>query len=351
MSLFNTAVRKLALTYVCVLMVVSLSASFAMYKIADRQFESGLRRQQNEFINRLPQNRLLRELDDLRAREQGNARANLLFGLLIFNSIVLIGGGYFSYYSARSTLKPIQDAMDAQDRFTADASHELRTPLSAMKSEIEVALRDKKLSADEARQVLSSNLEEIDDLDKLTSGLLALARTPEHEIKLGKTELSKIIKSAQKQVEKSFSAKKVKIINHAGSRQYVMAEETTLNRLLVILLDNAVKYSRDGGKVEIKTESQKDKLKISIKDNGVGIKPSDLDNIFERFYRTDLSRTKNHTAKGYGLGLAIAKNIADQYDTKIDVSSIYDKGSEFGFMLRKVNQNGRIIVNGQEKPS
>ncbi len=336
MKIFNTAVKKLALTYVLVLMMVSLSASFAMYKIADRQFESGLRRQQNEFINRQPQNRLLRELDDLRRREQGNARANLLFGLVIFNSIVLIGGGYLSYYSARSTLRPIKSAMTAQNRFTADASHELRTPLSAMKSEIEVALRDKKLTLSSAKQILNSNLEEINDLEQLIAGLLVLARAPEQLIELSKTNLFKVADSAKKQVQKSIKSKNLKIINNTDKNIYVLADEITLNRLMVILLDNAVKYSGVSDAVEINAVINKEDIKITVKDSGVGIKPGEQEKIFDRFYRTDLSRSKIGKAKGYGLGLAIAKNIADQYGTKIQVNSIYGEGSEFSFLLKKV---------------
>lgn len=336
MTIFTDAVNRLTLIYVSILMVVSLTASLAVYKIADNQFDVRLRRQQAEFLLRQGPINILRDLDEIRLREQREARADLVLGLLIFNLAVLAGGTYLSHYAARTTLRPIKDVMDAQNRFTADASHELRTPLSSMKSEIEVALRGNKITASEAKQLLKSNLEEVDNLEMITSALLELARTPSGGLGLVSISLDKVVSDSVKQLAKSAQDSRVKIKVATSSNHNVLAEASTLKRLICILLDNAIKYSAAGGSVRVLADDHKNKIKISIADDGVGIKKQEQQKIFDRFYRADKSRTKTGNKQGYGLGLSIASHIASQLGTHIEVDSKPGKGSVFSFWLKTV---------------
>ncbi len=320
-----------------------MTASFAMYRMADSQFERGLRRQQESIVNRqAPRNLLLNELDRLRTQYQNEARAGLLRGLLLFNLSVLIGGAYLSYVSAKFTLRPIKEAMEAQSRFTADASHELRTPLSAMKSEIEVTLRSKNLSTAEAKEVLKSNLEEVNNLEQLTSGLLTLARAPEQNIKLTKTDLANVFSSVKRQSIKSAKNKQIKLRIEKPVSIFVVAHEPTLVSLILILVDNAIKYSEPTKIIDVGFVSSKDITQIFVKDQGVGIRLADQQKIFQRFYRADASRTKSKQVGGYGLGLAIAQTIATQHHTKILLDSEYKKGSEFSFVLKNWSKDDKI---------
>jgi signal transduction histidine kinase len=179
MKLIQSAVFRLTLSYLGIIMVLSLLFSVALYRVSYDQVAAGVGRQENA-INHMPVppqyqssradfvQALEDQLDDIQRR--------LVLRLAALNLATLLLGGGAAYYLARRTLLPIQEAMEAQGRFTADASHELRTPLTAMRSEIEVALRDKRLGIDDARQLLDSNLEEIAKLEALSAGLLRLAR-------------------------------------------------------------------------------------------------------------------------------------------------------------------------------
>lgn len=135
---------KLTIAYLSILMLISLFFSIVLYNLAANQLESSLRRQ---YVKLTPGSTIVipRGPNPVQVEEEiQNARQNLLLELIYFNAIILALSGLISYLLARQTVKPIEDALEAQSRFTADASHELRTPLAAMQTEIEIALRAKK---------------------------------------------------------------------------------------------------------------------------------------------------------------------------------------------------------------
>lgn len=256
---------------------------------------------------------------------------HLQLNLLYFNLLILVLSAFGSYFFARRTMRPIEEMVEAQNRFTADASHELRTPLAAMRTEIEVALRDKSFTVSNAKKLLESNIEEITKLESLSGALLKLARYESTKEKLEEVNLSDVIIEAYQKVESLVKKKKIVFENEIKELK-AKADKQSLVELFVILLDNAIKYSEEGKKICITMSSESNKSVIRIKDEGVGIKASELPHIFERFYRADISRVKTKV-DGYGLGLSLAKQIADLNVAEISVKSTPGKGSEFTVKL------------------
>lgn len=347
---FRSAYIKLTLVYVAILMLVSIGFSSIIYNLSAAELDRGLGDQARIFRNYTPT--VTDPADpavgnnppeDITFSQQTifNARnKNLQRNLIYFNILIMILSSVASYFLARLTMKPIEETMDAQNRFAADASHELRTPLTAMRTEIEVGLRDNKISVEEARQLLSSNLEEIGKLEALSNGLLELAK---YDSKLKsdvhKIDLTEIITEAYERVEKIANAKEI-AFNNNFSDVVVFGNKQSLVELFAILLDNAIKYSPAKSTITIKTTKDKKYGIITITDKGNGIKATDLPHIFKRFYRADQSRSKNK-ADGYGLGLAIAKSIVDIHKGKINAQSTPNKGTEFTVKLKLAKSRAR----------
>jgi len=196
-----------------------------------------------------------------------------------------------------------------------------------------VALRDPKLTLGQSKELLESNLEELSTLRHLTTSLLTLARGEEdvHQT-YAKVSVQQVAAAAVLRVAKTAEKKKVKIILSIASGLKVQADSSQLTEVLVVLLENAIKYGPSGQMVTVQATSQADHVVVSVLDAGVGIKESDLSRIFERFYRADSART-NSKQSGHGLGLAIAKQIVEQHGGTITAESELGKGTTFQLTL------------------
>src|SRR4030042_2699111 len=172
--MFKAAYLKLTFFYVLIAMAISICFSLAIYNISSREIGRGLGPQNGIFREIIPN-----DFENLRNQQIQKSNTRLKINLFYYNLVIFVLSMVGSYFLARRTLRPIEEAMESQSRFTADASHELRTPLTAMKAEIEVALRDKKMGLSESKKLLKSNLEEIEKLEKLSSALLTLTRIQE----------------------------------------------------------------------------------------------------------------------------------------------------------------------------
>lgn len=330
MTIFHSAALKLTAWYLAIIMMLSLSSSVVIYQLSRDQLINNTRRQVY-FFNDVLQPSDFRDFSRLRQRQLDQGLNRLKGNLVLFNLLVFASGGVAAYALARRTLQPIEESLEAQKRFTADASHELRTPLTAMQTEIEVALRDKAITKKQALQLLNSNLEEVGKLKSLSEGLLHLASSGGKQMVRRELRLKKAAEAAINKWEKTAKQRRIKIKPEL-KEVIARGDEQSLTDLISVLLDNAIKYSPDGGVVNIKVKkSGKDAL-ISVTDKGIGIKAEDLPRIFERFYRTDSSRSKS-SAGGYGLGLSIAKKIADIHGGFIEVKSTPGKGSTFTVRL------------------
>lgn len=213
-------------------------------------------------------------------------------------------------------------------QFSSDISHELKTPLTAMRGEIEVALK-KERQNEEYKKVLKSLLEEINKLQKIIDNLLFLARIESKNIKLSfeKVQLDEILLEAFEEIETLAKRKKISLILKRVDQASVEGDETLIKRLFVNLIDNAIKYTHEDGKVEISLTKERNFAKFIIKDTGIGIPENEIPYIFDRFYRVEKARSRE--TGGSGLGLAIAKWIVEAHKGKIEVRSKVSEGSLF----------------------
>jgi two-component system sensor histidine kinase CiaH len=324
--MFQSAAVKLTLWYLAIIMVLSIGFSVVLYSLSSGDLERNIERQLGVFYRVLaPED--FDSFAALRQRQLNQDLNHLKDNLVLFNLVVLTGGGGASYFLARRTLKPIEESLDAQKRFTGDASHELRTPLAAIRSEIEVALRDPKLTKAQAVALLKSNLEEVDKLRSLSDGLLRLASEEGKLPEFVSIPLSEVIDEVLQRQQHQLAAKKIKL-DKSIKDVAVRGDHQSLVELFNIIIDNAIKYSPSGGEVSVSAARKHKQVVVTISDKGQGIAPIDLPRIFDRFYRADSSRSKNEK-EGYGLGLAIAKKIADLHGGFIEVKSAPAKGSTF----------------------
>jgi len=337
--LFFSATAKLTVSYLAVLVIISLFFSTLVFGIAGRELRRTLTRP-GGIISQLPHQPGFGKagLEQILAQREQESRRILLSNLAYLNGAILVIGGLVSYGLARATLRPIERSHAAQSQFASDASHELRTPLTAIKTEIEVALQDPGLDLIKARLLLKSNLEEVGKLSRLSEGLLSLAQADSKDTVLKSVSLGTLLKRAVVRVQSKADRKHITITQPTNAPDiFVRADAPSLEELFVILLDNAINYSPSGSKVSVSTTSNSRSVTCSVSDSGRGVTQHDRQRIFERFYRATPighSRLDKNTA-GYGLGLAIAQSIAHAHKTKISLKSAPGAGSTFYIALQR----------------
>lgn len=237
-------------------------------------------------------------------------KARIFLSLLSINAIILVISGISGYFLAGKTLDPIKRMMDEQKEFVSNASHELRTPLASLKSQIEVALRSKNLKISETKELLRSNLEDVNNMTNLSNYLLKLNKFQNEKLDFKKVDLAEVVKNA-------VGRRKVKM---DLDKTVVNVNQESITELVTIFVDNAIKYG-DGKEITLNLKNNV----LKFTDNGTGISEEDLPHIFDRFFRGDKARSHD----GYGLGLSIAKQIADNHNAKIKVHSKLGIGTTF----------------------
>ena len=336
--LFSSATAKLTLSYLAVLMVISVFFSSLVFGVASRELDRAFVRP-GGIASRLPREAGINreQLEQILSERAQEGRRVLLISLAYVNGLVLVVGGLVSHGLARATLRPIERSHLAQSQFASDASHELRTPLASIKTEIEVALKDPSLDITKARALLRSNLEEIHKLTRLSEGLLRLAQADSKETVVRPTALDEVLGSALERVKTRAQSKNIQLEQKGEWRGLVVkADPASLEELFVVLLDNAINYSDEGSVVSLQVELHGQHVHCSVSDSGPGIAQADQQKIFERFYRAGYSKQKG-TPHGYGLGLAIAQSIAHAHKTKVTVASRPSEGSTFTIELKRQN--------------
>ncbi len=266
-------------------------------------------------------------------QDLGEAEHTLFLSLLFIDLGILSVSTFLAYLLAGRTLAPIEKSLKAQKRFTADAAHELRTPLTAIKTALEVNLADKKLTKTAAVSILQDNLKDIENLEKLSSELLQLSKVDHHLAMLNyqSIALDELLSELTSKFASLAKVKKIKIIGKAN-HDLIKTDYDKLLQILSIFLDNAIKYTPENGKINLSFVVEKRKTAFHVQDSGVGIKKEDLPMIFHRFYKIESSRNQKQTA-GFGLGLAIASEIADLLNGDLSVTSQLGKGSTFTLRL------------------
>lgn len=318
-------VQRLALSYLTVIMTLSVLFSGIIYAVTSSQLNRSL--PPDDHIKQTSE--IEDQFNHRLERRDNKTREMVIMSLVVLNGVMLVFGYWLSLVLARRTLAPIERSIEQQAQFVSNASHELRTPLAALLLSNEIAMRKRVLTDEKARQVLSRNVEEIKKLANLSNSLLDLAKS---ENALGEPELidvSNIIGEVVDQYSSIAKAKQVKIFHNIPDGQKVTLQVNAVRQILSILMDNAIKYApQKVGEVKIWARLNKNSVEFIVKDNGPGILPADQKHIFERFYRADAARTRTG-ASGYGLGLAIARSLADDCGYEIRVKSQPSAGAEF----------------------
>ena len=323
---------KLTAWYLLIIMLISISFSVGIYRVLTLELDRVERVQRLRIEHRLFGNNFARPpFLDPQLVDETKTRIAVTLGII--NIIILVFSTIAGYFLAGRTLKPIKDMMDEQNRFISDASHELRTPLTSLKSEIEVNLRYKNLTLGDAKQLLKSNLEEVNNLEALSDGLIKINQYQniENGFNISEIYLLSIINDSIKKVSNLAKSKNIKIINKV-SDCLIKGDEKALSEVFVIFLDNAIKYSPQQTKIILTSKKVDGNIIVNIQDFGYGIAESDIPHLFDRFYRVDKSRTKAKIS-GYGLGLSIAKKIIEKHCGVISVKSKIGKGSTFSVQL------------------
>ena len=226
----------------------------------------------------------------------------------------------------------LEKSVGQMKEFTASISHEFRTPLTALRGEAEIALA-KAGSASDYRRVLESQLEEFAKLSQMTDQMLTLARAEAGQIKLARenVNLSDLARSLVEQMEILAANKAITLEGVQEGEVTVVGDAGWLERVILNLLDNAIKFTRDGGRVEISVRRQDGDAVLEVRDNGIGIEAQALPHVFELFYRGDPSRSKE--LDGAGLGLSLVEWVVKEHQGRVSVDSQPKQGTVFRVTL------------------
>jgi heavy metal sensor kinase len=224
-------------------------------------------------------------------------------------------------------LSRLEDSVSRIQRFTADASHELRSPISFMRTVAEVALRNPQTD-EESRELFEAILTESAQASSLLEEMLLLARADSREtdLRFEPVDLADVLDDVQERVRTLAEAKNQHFTMRRAGSARVNGDRSSLRRLVWTLMDNAVKYTPPGGRIELSLETRGPEAHVTVRDTGIGIPEEMLSRIFDRFFRADPSRAQ---MEGSGLGLAIAKWIADMHHAVIAVESAEGCGATF----------------------
>ena len=332
----KSEVNRLTLSYLAVIMTLSLIFTGIIYLLStanlnrpllpSEEENSSVSMETPEFEEYSFENTFRKRLE----RRDNTTRMTIIYSLLGFNLGIFVIGIFVSRSLAKLTLAPIERAMMKQTQFIFDASHELKTPLTAMLVRNEVAMRKKSLPEEKAREVIEKNIEEILKMKELTASMLDVARENGEPEKSTEINVPEFLADLQEKLAPVARERGVKIETemNLGKNLRASAAKNTLEQILTIFADNAMKYS--GEKIIYLRAGRRGKnVAFSVKDNGVGVKKEDQKRIFERFYQVDAARTRTEDKTSYGLGLAIAKNLAERQGYKIVLRSSEGRGAEF----------------------
>ncbi|MEI3894818.1 MULTISPECIES: cell wall metabolism sensor histidine kinase WalK [Bacillus] len=260
---------------------------------------------------------------------------NTLFLILVIGcsigSLCAIGIGFFL---AGRALIPIQNSWEKQQQFVSDASHELRTPLAVIQSKTDVLFQSPSATIEEKAMDISTISKECRRLSKLVSNLLLLARSDSNQIEMDKKtfEMDKLLEEIVDPYKEIASYQEKEMILKVEHDISFMGDRERIHQMMVILLDNAMKYTNKGGHIQIECTQTNSSIRIRVKDDGIGVKDEDIPKLFDRFYQGDKARS---ASEGAGLGLSIANWIVEKHYGKISVESKWGESTCFDVIFPK----------------
>jgi signal transduction histidine kinase len=226
----------------------------------------------------------------------------------------------------------LETSFEQVGQFSMDASHELRTPLTIMRGEIELALQEKR-TTESYRETLASLLDEVIRMSSIVEGLILLSKADSGIAKLDRKQmrLDLLVSEIKEDAEVLAEQKKIRVSVSKLDESTVVGDPIRLRQLMLNLVDNAIKYTPEGGKVILSLARRNGDVWFSVEDSGIGIPEKDLKRIFDRFYRVDKSRSR--LPDGLGLGLSISKWVAEAHGGRIYAESKVGSGTKFTVVL------------------
>ncbi|TVY02047.1 sensor histidine kinase [Cohnella terricola] len=263
--------------------------------------------------------RSLNDVEGMLSALKRDLAAGIAIGL-----VLSIAGGY---YLAGRALIPIRRSWDKQNRFVADASHELRTPTTIIHAQAEMLLRRPYHTIEQESPNISNILRESKRMGKLVDDLLTLARIDSQDMKLqgGLFQLDSLGREIAEQFRLIAETKQIDLHTNVQGSIVLWGDENRIRQLLLILLDNAYKFTPHAGAIELSIFRTSHAVHLRVSDNGCGIASEDMPHLFERFYRGDKARSRATT--GTGLGLSIAEWIVKSHEGKIRIHSVQGTGT------------------------
>ncbi|MNH83203.1 Alkaline phosphatase synthesis sensor protein PhoR [compost metagenome] len=249
---------------------------------------------------------------------------------------IAVGAGIFVFaglFLAGRALVPIRKSWDKQQRFVADASHELRTPTAIIQAQTELLLRHPGDSIEQMSPDIAVILKESKRMSKLLEDLLTLARSDSNQLQIQPTlfQLNALIRELTRQFSLLANTKEIDIEVELQEPLSLWGDESRIRQLLVILLDNALKYTPESGVIKVSGRYQSNQVYICVSDSGCGIAENELPYIFDRFYRGD--KVRSRTEGGTGLGLSIAKWIVEVHGGDIHIHSRVGDGTRIELLF------------------
>jgi len=270
---------------------------------------------------------------DVTALYNGMEKATTIMaglGLLALIIATIVG-----HILSGKAMVPLKAAYEKQRQFAADASHELRTPLAVVMASAELLQNDPSIKSPFLKQVVEDVHDEVKKMTKLVGDLLVVARSDNKALKLkpSKFDLGAVAAQTARLMQPLAEQKNIEIIAENLPKTMIHADEQKIRQLVLILVDNAVKYTPDGGKVTLEfRKAEKGKVCLAVSDTGIGIAPEDQEKVFDRFYRVDKARSRE--MGGNGLGLAIAQEIVELHQGTIAIDSVLGQGTTFTITLK-----------------
>lgn len=313
-NVFRVARLKLTLLYIGIIAVILIIFSLVLYYSLAQNIRNNLELE-GEFSNEQTQESVILKTTD-----------QLQTTIFFIDLLILLASSGLSYFLAGKTLRPIQQAMERQKQFTADASHELRTPLAVIQTNLEVSLREKDWNREKSQVLITNTLEEVNLMTKLTEDLLILSRL-ENEKKdyaFKKINIARLVNNVVEKMQNLATKRRIRLSVAPLPAAFIEGDANALERLMMNIVTNALQFTPAEGSVRVTADYSNKQITIRVQDTGVGIAKEDLPHIFERFYRADKAR---RCGNGTGLGLSIAQEIAHKHNGNIQIESKLGEGT------------------------
>ncbi len=300
-----------------------------IYKRAERQIYKEIDTEIQRFVDREPNGKVGRLNPSTMIVIRDASLKSLKSKLFYISIIIIITSAVVSYVLSKETLKPIFMAWEKQTEFVQNAAHELRTPLTIIQAKQQLLLKEPESKIIDKSEDIRLTINETRRLTKLVKELMILATADSSKLQMKKEQknIDEVIKEVSTPYAEYAQMQNKELTLNLNCNKEINIDVNKIEQLMVILLDNAIKYTKENEKIQVNTNYKDGKCIIEVADEGIGISDEQKKHIFERFYRADKARSRE--TGGTGLGLAIAQTIVKAHGGSIKVHNNIPKGTKF----------------------